>query len=244
MGRKIPKINSSVDELMKDIRETSDPIKKIILQKFLDIKIHEMRQEQEDPSLDDISNCYDNDSDGDNKDSDTDDSNNNHKKDNNNSNNKEKNTISLKSSKSSKELEMILKKQNSSLSELEKLNKIKAYAELVQETQKEKDQEIITNIRGKNEKVWNSDTLYDPKYAKYVKEDVVNNKLMERLNSEIDFRHDEGDKQLMEKPYDDNYGGSDMFAKFDTNDNENGKNNKNKKYIPKKTKLGNRKSYY
>src|SRR5207244_2411908 len=41
-------INCSVDDLMKDIKSTTDPLRKIILQRFLDIKIRELRVKQED----------------------------------------------------------------------------------------------------------------------------------------------------------------------------------------------------
>ena len=35
-----------------------------------------------------------------------------------------------------------------------------------------------------------------------MKEDIMNNKMMERLNSEIDFRQTECDKTIIEKPFD------------------------------------------
>src|SRR5437868_168882 len=66
-------IKCSIHDLRKDIRETSDTVRKTILKRFLDIKIHEMRAQQEDPSLDGISdNDYVGNSDSNITDTDTD----------------------------------------------------------------------------------------------------------------------------------------------------------------------------
>lgn len=49
------KIKYSPDEIMKDIRETHDPIKKAILKNFLSIKMNQIRTINDDPSLDNLS---------------------------------------------------------------------------------------------------------------------------------------------------------------------------------------------
>ena len=83
--------------------------------------------------------------------------------------------------------------------------------------------------RVKNEKLWKNENIHDPKYSKYVKEDMMNNRMMERLNSEIDFRLDDG-KMKIEKPFDDNNKEdiTDTFAKFESLDR--------KTFIPKRRK--------
>ena len=48
-------LNCTMNDLMQDIRATEDPIRKIILKKFLDLKSREMMAASEDPSLDGIS---------------------------------------------------------------------------------------------------------------------------------------------------------------------------------------------
>lgn len=206
--------NCTVDDLMRDIRDTNDPIRKTILKKFLDLKIRELRAVTEDPSLDGIS---DNESvddilaDG----------------------------ISDQRLKN-KELDVILKNQKDSISELDKLHKIKAYAEMIEDNKKEKDTESIETHRGKTERVWG--TTYDPRYTKYAKEDTMNNKVMERLNSEIDFRNDDGKRSHIEKPFDDgDPDATEPYARYEETVNE------KKKYVPKNKhpeKIGQRISFY
>jgi hypothetical protein len=220
------KINCQVNDLMKDIRNTRDPIRRTILQKFLDIKTKEMKtgtltsvlvanstrtrvpvanstqtrvpvanstrtrvpvanstrtrvpvaKGTGDPTMDSSSEYPEN---------------------------KTNQKCDDKLNTKKHELNKILKQQEASLSEFDKLTKINAYAELILDNKKENDQKDIEKSRGRIEKVWNSQTLYDPRYAKYVKEDTMNNKLMERLNSEIDFRLTDGNKMVIEKPFDD-----------------------------------------
>lgn len=116
------------------------------------------------------------------------------------------------------EMEKILKIQNHGLSELDRISKLKAYDDILNDDKIEKDRIYIENTRGKNEKNWNTRDLYDPKYAKYIKEDSVNNKLMERLNSEIVFRLEDHKKMALEKPFDDiiNDDETDVFARYNS----------------------------
>lgn len=232
MSRPQSILNCTVDDLMRDIRDTKDPIRKTILKKFLDLKVREMRAATEDPSLDGIS---DNDSvddiledaeseDQSDTEQDTDESKNKHGK-----------------NKKNVELDHILKKQKESLSELDKLHKIKAYAELIEDNKKDKDTQDIEQHRGgKTERVWGS--TYDPRYIKYAKEDTMNNKVMERLNSEIEFRNEDGTRTQIEKPFDDGApDATEPFARYEATVDE------KRKYVPKKKqpkKIGQRKSFY
>lgn len=206
------KINCSIDELISDIRSTKDPIRKIILQRFLDIKLEQMRKREEDPSLDGLSEESE----------------------------EEIKQPRVKKSMGSSELNEILKNQQSSLDKLEQISKIKAYQELLAENKEEEDQELLHATRGKSEGRWGSS--YDPRYSKYMKEDVMNNRMMERLNSEIDFRLAEGNKMQIEKPFDDTgkTDTTDQFARFE-NDSKGSK----RRYVPKKNRgLGERRSLY
>src|SRR5207249_2387201 len=100
-------------------------------------------------------------------------------------------------------------------SELDKHSKIKAYMDMLEDNQRESDQKILEKTRGKTERVWNA--TYDPRYAKYAKDDTMNNKMMERLNSEIEFRCDETGRMKIEKPFDDNNtpDSSEVFARYE-----------------------------
>jgi hypothetical protein len=229
-------INSSVNDLTKDIKETSDPLRKVILQKFLDIKIQELRSIQEDPSIEGLSD----------DDTSNESVNTNDQEKNNNKN-------ETKYEKNKKELEAIFKKQNESLSELEKANKMKAYAEILSDNQRESDQETLEKVRGKAERAWSgAGATYDPKYINFAKDDSMNNKMMERLNSEIEFRCDEENRQkkpLVERPFDDGDADStEMYAKYEQNENNtisSKSKGKSKYHIQKRNKpLGQRISYY
>jgi hypothetical protein len=115
-----------------------------------------------------------------------------------------------------KEVKSILKKKpNQEFGEYDKEEKIKAYKELIKDDANEKTAETREIIRGKTERKWDSHTLSDPKYEKYVKEDSMNNKLMERLNSEIDFRTRD-EKNKIVKPFedDDSYDGNDIMNEY------------------------------
>lgn len=144
--------------------------------------------------------------------------------------------------KHNEELDNIIKKQRESLSELDKLNKIKAYAELLEDNKKDKDNEDIEQTRGKTEKVWGS--IYDPKYIKYAKEDTLNNKVMERLNSEIDFRLEDNGRIQIVKPFaEGDQDATEQFAKYEQTKDD---NHTDRQHVPKKKqrKIGQRKSFY
>ena len=191
------KINCTIDELTKDIKKTKDPLKKAILKKFIDIKTNEIRKNNQDPYIEVLSETM--------TDSDTIKEINNPR------------TNHTSENKDQKEIKSILKRQEIGLIELDKASKMKAYQELVNENNKQNDKNMIEKIRGKGENKWNNDTLNDPQYTKYVKEDFMNNKLMERLNTEIDFRHSEGKKIQIQKPFDENDEENliDSFARFE-----------------------------
>lgn len=208
----------TVDDLMHDIRTTPDPIRQTILKHFLEIKIRNMRAEQEDPSLEDLSD--------DNCESETGDTNSDEKKD------MSKTNLSVEELKKI-ELEKILKKQKDSLTQLDNLSKgkvtrdkIKAYIDIIEDNKRESDEREIHMTRGKTEHVWGS--TYDPRYAKYVKEDTMNNKMMERLNSEIEFRCDETGKMNVEKPFGDGApDNTETYAHYDNIIDD------SRRYIPK-----------
>jgi hypothetical protein len=103
--------------------------------------------------------------------------------------------------KKNKKLKSILKKKENSLRELENISKIQAYQELLEENKIENEKKVIDDARGKNEKYWNNKNNYDPKYSKYIKQDTMNNRLMERLNTEIDFRFEDNKNEIV-KPFD------------------------------------------
>jgi hypothetical protein len=216
-------LNCTMNDLMQDIRATEDPIRKIILKKFLDLKSREMMAASEDPSLDGISDTeYVDDK-------------------------LEKEIVQkidapkkVRQIKKNVELDHILKKQKESLSELDNLNKKKAYMELIEDNNKAKDNQDIEQHRGKTERIWGS--TYDPRYIKYAKEDTMNNKVMERLNSEIEFRNDDGQRTHIEKPFDDGVlDATEPFARYEATNDE------KKRYVPKKKphqKIGQRKFFY
>jgi hypothetical protein len=217
------RLDCTLETLINDIKKTTDPIRKTILKKFLDIKIREIRSDKESKqngnmdniSLDSLSDSVSDESD------------------------KKQKTENNKSKKSNKNTEIsdIIKSQKKSLSELDKLTKIKAYNKILEDNKKEKDIKDIVQTRGKTESVWG--TTYDPRYAKFAKEDNMNNRLMERLNTEIDFRQDGNDKIKIEKPFDDrDLDETEPFAKYEALKN-------NKVIIKKKNKkIGIRKPIY
>lgn len=94
------------------------------------------------------------------------------------------------------------------------MTKLQAYKQLLDENQQETNLEDIHNTRGKIEKKWESKNIYDPKYINLQKNDHLNNKLMERLNSEIDFMHQDNRNITIEKPFDDDFSDADEYAKY------------------------------
>ena len=219
--------NCTLESLINDIKKTSDPIRKTILTKFLDIKIRELRSNknviQDNNSEISLDGLSDSDKSKDSYD-------------------KQKQKVKSKEKRinnTSTEITEIIKSQKKSLSELDKLTKIKVYKKILEDNKKEKDINEIVQTRGKTESVWG--TTYDPKYAQFAKEDIMNNRLMERLNTEIDFRQDGDDKIKIEKPFDDReLDDTEPFAKYETI-----KNNKNKVIFKNKNKkIGIRKPIY
>lgn len=225
-----PKINASAEELMRDIKITDDPIKKTLLKKFLDLKIAEMRMESEDPSLDGLSVDMDSDlSDNISVDKSINSEDMNENEDNIHSEQEQTSRVSgykksdiinkkktEKSHKSIKRFKDMMKKQESSLSELDNITRVKAYAALIEDNRIDTDKRELEKTRGKLEKVWEGHKTYDPRYIKYQKEDIMNNRLMERLNSEIDFRIDGDNKRIIEKPFDVNEpDDTDVYARYE-----------------------------
>lgn len=215
MNKNTHLLKCSIDELMRDISITKDPIRRTILKNFINIKLKELQEKEEDISLD---NCS---------------------KESKESKEKKKRK---KDYSEEDELMDILKKQKEKISEIDDVQKMKAYAEILEDNIKDKDNKEVELTRGKTESKWGS--TYDPKYIKYVKEDLLNNKLMERLNSEIDFRHDDVNVIQIEKPFEDedinSQNGDEPFAKYEKPSIA----IKNKKRMPKKHMPNKRKSYY
>jgi hypothetical protein len=71
-----------------------------------------------------------------------------------------------------------------------------AYQRLLLENENDRQ---ATDKRDKFNKQWNR--VADPKYVKMVEQDFSNNKLMERMNGELDFRLNGIDKDTILKPY-------------------------------------------
>lgn len=203
-------IKSSVSDLTNDIRKTNDPIKRTMLMKFLDIKMCQERADLDDPSLDDLSNVSN------------------------------ESIPTVKSKTKNTELDEIMKLQKDSLGELDKISKIKAYVSMIDENKKDADKQDIENVRGKREQLWQSKDIYDPRYVKYQKEDAMNNKMMERLNSEIDFRTDDTGKIKIEKPFDDEFDDTEQFARYERSSEHSSNRVKlSKKQIGKKRQIFN-----
>lgn len=243
MIRSIPKINCTVEDLTNDIRRTKDPLKLTILEKFLELKINQMRAEKDDdPSIDGLS---DDSSDGpsymsesvsreqdeirnrdqedeqyeqDEQDDDNDDEVTDEEQTNKRIIGKKVNKGKVNTKNAARlALKKMMKQQKNILSEFDRANKVKAYVELIEDDKKEKDKKMIQECRGKNEKYWETHGLYDEKYSKYAKDDTMNNKMMERLNSEIGFRLDDNNKMRIVKPFDDGDDDDmDTFARYDT----------------------------
>lgn len=210
-------INRTVEELQLELNATRDSMKRMMIENFIRIKerqdaLNNLRMETE--SLDSLSeeDKYDFDSDDseefvepvDNSKSIT------VKKSNKNST-KNSNRNSNKKSESLEELEELEKIKKSSMRELKKkrIDKIReaAYREMIdgdngenEESDDMDDEENLENIDHNSR--WRSKDLNDPKYARYVKEDRLNNKMMERLNSEIDFLAEGRSMSTIVKPFD------------------------------------------
>lgn len=88
-----------------------------------------------------------------------------------------------------------------------------AYQRLLLENEHDRQ---IDDERNKFNKQWNR--VADPKYAKMVEQDFSNNKLMERMNGELDFRLNGIERDTILKPYsqvDEDTGNYVSIKKFD-----------------------------
>ena len=75
-------------------------------------------------------------------------------------------------------------------------DKEEAYQRILNDNIREKQKERHDH---ENNRKWNKRA--DPKYAREVEKDFANNKLMERMNSELDFRIHGPDKSHMSKAF-------------------------------------------
>lgn len=222
-------INKSVEKLIEDIKKTKDHFKKTILEKLLEIKLKQEQMEEinnindyynDVPSIDTASN-YISESNSDHL-SDIDINNDENNMVDNTNNNEDQINNDIGENIKKRTIKDIFNDQENSLNRLDRLNKLKAYHDLIEENNKEKTYDLIKEKRGKMENVWGTDELYDPKYSKYMEEDYANNKMMERLNNEIDFRLNENKCIKIIKPYDnmsDNNDSDDSDESGDSNDN-------------------------
>lgn len=190
-------IKSTVDQLEYELSHTRDPMERLMIRNFIRIRVQQdtlnTTHMKEIESIESLSeeDKYDLDS----EDSHPRKSKNNKKND--------------KKSKRFKELEELEKIKKSSMRELRKKTIHKAreetYKEMVDgdDTGEEYDSnDLESQFNSEWRPKWNSKDLNDPKYAKYVKEDRLNNKMMERLNSEIEFMIDERSPTNIVKPFD------------------------------------------
>lgn len=78
---------------------------------------------------------------------------------------------------------------------------------ILKSKQKKKPDDTFVKKRGHMEKCWESHQTrfgdLEPQYKEEVEKDFTNNKLMERLNCEVDFRVNGNKKKEILKPYDD-----------------------------------------
>jgi len=71
-----------------------------------------------------------------------------------------------------------------------------AYQQLLEDNERDKK---MNNERINSDRQWNR--FADPRYVNRVEQDFSNNKLMERMNGELDFRLNGIDKDTVLKPY-------------------------------------------
>jgi hypothetical protein len=190
---------ASRKELVKEIKNTKDPIRKTILINFLkmnDVGIsptseRDVKKDNNKKNQRHMDNNKDNNKKNQRHMNNNKDNNNNNiesNNDNNDNDNDNDNDNSDNHDDDINELITIIKNQEKSL---EKIERLKAYNSLTN-----------SDMKNKNEKtVWGTAKISDPKYAEHVKHDTMNNKLMDRLNSEIDFRMNQDDEIEIEKPY-------------------------------------------
>jgi hypothetical protein len=193
-------INRTVKELMHEYNHTRDPMERFMIKNFIRIRSQQdtmtQRMKSETDSIESLSE-------EDKYDLDSEDS-------------EEKPQKSGKRTKNIEELEELEKIKKNSMRELKKnkIDKIRedAYREMIdgdESDNEEYDNNDERDDRGQDHSRWRSEDLNDPKYAKYAKEDRLNNRMMERLNTEIDFRKEDNSRNNIVKPFDDGPGMND-----------------------------------
>jgi len=206
------KLNDMLDELHR----TSDPLEKLMVGQLIRLKKQQMQKLTEHTgrtgdtdSIDSLSadDVYDLDSD--NSDSRNDKSKTSKSVKSTKSAKSDKSAKSTKSDKSNKSAKPVKSKQIAELDELERIkkdslkqinkqNKKKiredAYKEMIDEQNRDDDVDLSNQ---RTDRFWPNKDLADPNYARYIKEDRMNNQLMERLNSEIDFRMSGPSKRII-----------------------------------------------
>jgi hypothetical protein len=209
-------INWKLNDLINELDRTTNPIERLMISQFIRIKKRQnelnYKKTGETESLDSLSADDKYDLDSDSNDSDI-------------STKKSKKVNKKSKSNAEKELERFEKIRKDSLKQLKKIEidkaRKEAYSEMlddVNDVDNSSDDQIdaIYKQRGDNEKHWDNKDMYNSDYARYAKEDKLNNRMMERLNSEIDFRLTGNAKDNIVKPFDDNnnVGITDTFAHY------------------------------
>ena len=106
----------------------------------------------------------------------------------------------IKNNEYKKNINKIINEQHKNIDKLDNIKKFEVYRKILDDNKKDNNKLSLLFKRGKNEEMWN--TINDPEYIKYIQEDVNNNRLMERLNSEIDFRKNSVKSKKFIKPFD------------------------------------------
>ena len=113
-------------------------------------------------------------------------------------------------------------KENEKIMQREIDDKVNALIKLKERNEKQKkvnklmEMEKILERRGKMEKHWESNREgLDNKFKQELEQDFTNNKLMERLNCELDFRINEKKSKDTIKPYSEMVGGN--YTEFKKN---------------------------
>lgn len=99
-----------------------------------------------------------------------------------------------------------IEKQNEYM-HFKKRNENIAFDNLIALKNKNNPKQTIYQKRGEMEKCWEShkkDSTVDPRFKDELESDFTNNKLMERLNVELDFRLNGKNEKVFDKPYADN----------------------------------------
>lgn len=213
-------INRTADELIYDLNHEPDPVKRLMIKNFIRLRTLQdemVKNISDEDSLESLSeeDKYDLDS----EDSEA----------------EKKTKKHSKSDKRIEELEELEKIKKSSMRELKKreIDRIReeAYREMVEGEDYDNDEdyddypdtdgeyEDSRHSKQNDHRRWRSEDLNDPKYARYAEEDKLNNRMMERLNTEIDFRQDDRSRSQIVKPFDDGFGMVDDYNYDDDLDN-------------------------